>query len=76
MIRRPGPVPEDPRVRHWGDFFMRSGLARLMTFEEFMRDPEGIVATLTDPDQPPPAAMPALRERVDGLMGYQLRAAA
>ena len=62
-----GVVPEDPRLRHWGEFFLAACLAKLMSFDEFMREPEAIVAALSDPLAPAPASLPVLDQRIAHL---------
>lgn len=64
----PKSIPEEPRQKLWGDFFVRARLYPFLDFDDFMRDPEGILASLTDPQAPTPAAMPRLRERINAWL--------
>lgn len=54
----------DEELNRWGDFYVAADLGDLLTFDEFMREPEAIVAAMCDLSAPMPRSLPVLGERI------------
>lgn len=56
-------IPND-ELHQWADFFVVAGLQSILTFEEFIREPVAIVASLCDLSAPLPKTLPVLHDRI------------